>query len=104
MKQAREFGLPQSGIKMVALAAQTTDLHGMGLEVGQGTLMCLPFYWDLNEPDASLHSAGAAEDAARLSQRDARRSLFVSAPQSGRPPRRWAARKRRRRPARPRWT
>jgi branched-chain amino acid transport system substrate-binding protein len=49
MKQAREFGLPQSGIKMVALAAQTTDLHGMGLEVGQGLLMCLPFYWDLNE-------------------------------------------------------
>jgi hypothetical protein len=30
MKQAREFGLPQSGIKMVALAAQTTDLHGKG--------------------------------------------------------------------------
>ena len=46
MKEAREFGLPQSGIKMVALAAQTTDLHGMGLEVGQGLLMCLPFYWD----------------------------------------------------------
>ena len=49
MKQAREFGLPQSGVKMVALAAQTTDLHGMGLEVGQGLMMCLPFYWDLNE-------------------------------------------------------
>ena len=49
MKQAREFGLPQSGIKMVALAAQTTDLHGMGLEVGEGMLMCLPFYWDLND-------------------------------------------------------
>ena len=49
MKQAREFGLPQSGIKMVALAAQTTDLHGMGLEVGQGLMMCLPFYWDLND-------------------------------------------------------
>jgi branched-chain amino acid transport system substrate-binding protein len=49
MKQAREFGLPQSGVKMVALAAQTTDLHGMGLEVGEGMLMCLPFYWDHND-------------------------------------------------------
>ena len=49
MKQAREFGLPQSGTKMVALAAQTTDLHGMGLEVGEGLMMCLPFYWDLND-------------------------------------------------------
>jgi branched-chain amino acid transport system substrate-binding protein len=49
MKQAREFGLPQSDIKIVALAAQTTDLRGMGLEVGQGMLMCLSFYWDLNE-------------------------------------------------------
>jgi branched-chain amino acid transport system substrate-binding protein len=34
---------------MVALAAQTTDLHGMGLENCQGWLMCLPCYLDLNE-------------------------------------------------------
>jgi hypothetical protein len=49
LKQAREFGLPQSGITMVALAAQTTDLHVMELENSQGLLMCLPFYWGLNE-------------------------------------------------------
>jgi branched-chain amino acid transport system substrate-binding protein len=49
MKQAHEFGLAQSGTKIVAIAGQTTDLHGMGLEVGQGLIMCLPFYWDLNE-------------------------------------------------------
>ena len=54
MKQAHEFGLPQSGIKMVALAAQTTDLHGMGLEVGQGLITCQPFYWDLNERTRAL--------------------------------------------------
>ncbi len=49
MKQAHEFGLPQRGIKMVALAAQTTDVHGMGLEVGQGLITTQPFYWDLND-------------------------------------------------------
>jgi branched-chain amino acid transport system substrate-binding protein len=49
MKQAHEFGLPQRGIRMVALAAQTTDLHGMGLDVGAGLITTQPFYWDLND-------------------------------------------------------
>ena len=49
MKQAREFGLPQQGIRMVALAAQTTDIHSMGPEAAQGLINTQPFYWDLND-------------------------------------------------------
>jgi branched-chain amino acid transport system substrate-binding protein len=49
MKQAREFGLPQQGIRMVALACQMSDIHGMGLATAQGMLAGMAFYWDLNE-------------------------------------------------------
>lgn len=49
MKQAREFGLPQQGIRFVALACQMSDIHGMGLPVGQGMLAGMAFYWDLND-------------------------------------------------------
>jgi branched-chain amino acid transport system substrate-binding protein len=49
MKQAREFGLPQQGIRMVALACQMSDIHGMGLPVAQGMLSGMAFYWDLND-------------------------------------------------------
>lgn len=49
LKQAHEFGLPQRGIKMVSLAAQTTDIHGLGLESAQGLINTQPYYWDLNE-------------------------------------------------------
>ena len=49
MKQAREFGLPQQGIRMVALACQMSDIYGMGLNTGQGMVSTMAFYWDLND-------------------------------------------------------
>jgi branched-chain amino acid transport system substrate-binding protein len=49
VKQAHEFGLPQKGIKLVAMVGQTTDAHAIGLEDAQGLIMNGPFYWDLND-------------------------------------------------------
>jgi len=48
VKQAHEFGLPRT-VRLAALDMYITDVHGLGLEAGQGLVLCAPFYWDLNE-------------------------------------------------------
>ena len=49
VKQASEFGLRQSGQKLVALLAFISDIHSIGLQVAQGLTLTEAFYWDLNE-------------------------------------------------------
>ena len=49
LKQAREFGLVQAGVKMAALLCYSTDVRAVGLEIAQGLLMSEAFYWDLND-------------------------------------------------------
>ncbi len=48
IKAAREFGLHRS-MKIAALLMSSTDIHGLGLESGQGLLLTEAFYWDLND-------------------------------------------------------
>lgn len=49
IKQAREFGLTQSGQSLVALLAFISDIHSVGLNTAQGLLLTAAFYWDLND-------------------------------------------------------
>jgi branched-chain amino acid transport system substrate-binding protein len=49
VKQAFDFGIPSSGIKIAALLAFITDVHSLGLEVAQGLYLTEAFYWDLND-------------------------------------------------------
>ena len=49
IKQANEFGLPQSGIKLAGLYLHITDIHAIGLPVAQGLILTQGFYWDLND-------------------------------------------------------
>lgn len=49
IKQASEFGLTKSGQKIAALLMFLTDVHALGLEVGQGLNLTETFYWDLND-------------------------------------------------------
>lgn len=55
LKQAQEFGIPQSGIRMVALVGYITDVRGMGIDVGQGLSLTETFYWDLNDRTRSFY-------------------------------------------------
>ncbi len=48
IKQAREFGL-HGAMRLAALDMFISDVHGLGLDAGQGLILCSPFYWDLNE-------------------------------------------------------
>jgi len=49
LRQAQEFGITQSGIRMAALVGYITDVLGMGLPVAQGLTLTETFYWDLND-------------------------------------------------------
>ncbi len=49
IKQAHEFGLPQSGIKIAALVYQDYISRSVGLESAAGIIGAMPFYWDMNE-------------------------------------------------------
>jgi branched-chain amino acid transport system substrate-binding protein len=46
IKQAYEFGLPQSGIRMIGLQSVITDVHAVGLPLTKGLLETTAFYWD----------------------------------------------------------
>ncbi len=46
IKQAHEYRLPQ---KIAALVAFLSDIHSIGLETAQGTLLTESFYWDQDE-------------------------------------------------------
>lgn len=49
VKQAHEFGLAQAGIKLAGLLAFISDVHAIGLEMGQGLVITNSFYWDAND-------------------------------------------------------
>ncbi|GAN77027.1 ABC transporter substrate-binding protein [Acidisphaera rubrifaciens] len=46
MKQAAEFGLPQSGVTMAAMLLFVSDVHSLGLHAAQGLTFVTAFYWD----------------------------------------------------------
>ena len=49
IKQANEFGIPQSGTKLAGLYLHITDIHAIGLQTAQGLILTQGFYWDLND-------------------------------------------------------
>ncbi|MDO9706874.1 ABC transporter substrate-binding protein [Paracraurococcus lichenis] len=48
IKQAREFGLANQGVKFACLLMTVMDTLSLGLPEAQGLLMTDSFYWDLN--------------------------------------------------------
>jgi len=49
IKQAHEFGLPQSGMRIAPLLMFITDVHALGPKLCQGLHLTESFYWDLND-------------------------------------------------------
>jgi branched-chain amino acid transport system substrate-binding protein len=49
IKQAREFGIVQSGQNLASLVMYINDIEGIGLDVAQGLTLTTSFYWDMNE-------------------------------------------------------
>ncbi len=49
IKQAHQFGITQSGMKIAGLLIYLNDIHGLGLEIAQGLVLTESFYWNLND-------------------------------------------------------
>jgi branched-chain amino acid transport system substrate-binding protein len=49
VKQAKEFGLTESGMKLAGLLVFISDVHSLGLESTQGMYLTEGFYWDLDD-------------------------------------------------------
>jgi len=54
LKQAQEFGLEDSGMRMAAMVGYITDVVAMGLQTGKGLSLTETFYWDLNDRTRSF--------------------------------------------------
>ena len=54
LKQAQEFGLNGSGVRLAAMVGYITDVLGMGLPVAKGLSLTETFYWDLNDRTRSF--------------------------------------------------
>jgi branched-chain amino acid transport system substrate-binding protein len=48
IKQAHEFGLPQT-MRITAMLMYNSNVHALGLETAQGLVMTESFYWNLND-------------------------------------------------------
>jgi branched-chain amino acid transport system substrate-binding protein len=49
IKQAHQFGITQSGMKIAGLLIFLNDVHGMGLDIAQGLSLTESFYWNMND-------------------------------------------------------
>ena len=49
IKQADEFGLPQSGQHIAALQSDVVDIRAMGLDKAKGLMLAVAWYWDMND-------------------------------------------------------
>ena len=75
VKQAAEFGIQQSGQKLVAFLLFINDIHGMGLKVAQGLQLMEAFYWDTNDDTRAF--------AKRFAQRPGMNGKMPSGNQAG---------------------
>jgi branched-chain amino acid transport system substrate-binding protein len=50
LKQANEFGIPQSGVKLAGLVMQDYIVKAVGLPLAQGLVCTMPWVWNMNDP------------------------------------------------------
>ena len=60
IKQAAEFGLTKSNLKIAALLMFLPDVRALGLHSGQGLNLTETFYWDLNDDTRAFSKRFAA--------------------------------------------
>ena len=66
IKQAAEFGLQKSGMRLAALLLTIADVHAMGLQVAQGLMLVSAFYWDRDEGSRTWSRSFAAKFGGRM--------------------------------------
>ncbi len=54
IKQAAEFGIVKGGQKLAGLLFTLAEVHGLGLEAAQGSVLTEGFYWDRDDKSRNL--------------------------------------------------
>lgn len=66
VKQAAEFGLTSSGIRLAGLLVFITDIHSLGIDAAKGLVVTESFYWDLNDRTRAFAERFAEEAGGRM--------------------------------------
>ena len=56
LKQAKEFGLSQAGVRLAGMIFFITDVMAVGIDNAQGTITTETFYWDLNNRTRAFYN------------------------------------------------
>jgi branched-chain amino acid transport system substrate-binding protein len=56
LKQAREFGLARTGVRLAGMIFFITDVLAVGIDAAQGTITTETFYWDLNDRTRAFYN------------------------------------------------
>jgi branched-chain amino acid transport system substrate-binding protein len=77
LKQAREFGLGAKQ-KLLALIMGQNNVRALGLPAAQGTLLIVPFYWDMNDATRAFAQRFAARHPKHLMPNDMHAGVYAS--------------------------
>jgi branched-chain amino acid transport system substrate-binding protein len=61
IKQAAEFGLVAGGQRIAGMLLYIVDMHALGLDTAQGTVLTSPFYWDMNDDTRAFSERFSAQ-------------------------------------------
>ena len=65
IRQAAEFGIVQGGQRLAGLLVFITDVHALGLKVGQGLILTEAWYWDASDANRAFANEFAAANGGR---------------------------------------
>ena len=77
LKQAGEFGLAKKQ-KLLALIMGQNNVRALGLAASQGTMLIVPFYWDLNDASRAFAKRFQARHPKHLMPNDMHAGVYAS--------------------------
>ena len=76
LKQAREFGLAPRQ-KLLALIMGQNNVHALGLAASQGTMLVVPFYWDMTDATRAFAQRFQARHPKHLMPNDMHAGVYA---------------------------
>jgi branched-chain amino acid transport system substrate-binding protein len=76
LKQAGEFGLARKQ-KLLALIMGQNNVRALGLQASQGTLLMVPYYWDLNDASRAFAQRFQQRHPKRLMPNDMHAGVYA---------------------------
>jgi branched-chain amino acid transport system substrate-binding protein len=77
LKQAGEFGLAKNQ-KLLALIMGQNNVRALGVAASQGTMLIVPYYWDMNDATRAFAKRFQARHAKKLMPNDMHAGVYAS--------------------------